>query len=76
MKDLHNTGLRGNLTDFIEKFLLNRSFKVRDGSTLSDVYDQEQGVPQECILSTTQFSIKGSIFLRKRHVLSKKGSIN
>ena len=50
--DLHN------MTDFIQIFLLNRPFKVRVGFTLSDVYDQEQGVPQGCILSTTLFNIK------------------
>ena len=32
--------------------------QVRTGSTLSDLYDQEQGVPQESILSTTLFNIK------------------
>ena len=32
--------------------------QVRLGSSLSDYYDQEQGVPQECVLSTTLFNIK------------------
>ena len=32
--------------------------QVRVGSTLSDFYDQEQGVPQGSILSTTLFNIK------------------
>ena len=32
--------------------------QVRIGSTLSDLYDQEQGVPQGSILSTTLFNIK------------------
>ena len=31
---------------------------MRVGSTLSDLYDQEQGVPQASILSTTLFNIK------------------
>ena len=32
--------------------------QVRVGSTLSDLHDQEQGVPQRSILSTTLFNIK------------------
>ena len=32
--------------------------QVRVGSSLSDEYDQEQGVPQGGVLSTTLFSIK------------------
>ena len=32
--------------------------QVRVGSSQSDYYDQEQGVPQGCVLSTTLFSIK------------------
>ena len=32
--------------------------QVRVGSSLSDSYDQEQGVPQGGVLSTTLFSIK------------------
>ena len=32
--------------------------QVRVGSSLSDYYDQEQGVPQGVVLSTTLFSIK------------------
>ena len=32
--------------------------QVRVGSTLSDLYNQEQGVPQGGVLSTTLFNIK------------------
>lgn len=58
MKDLYDFGLRGNLPIFIEKFLNDRTFHVRVGSTLSDNYVQEVGVPQGSILSVTLFSIK------------------
>ena len=58
MKDLHDIGLRGHLPQFISNFLSNRSFNVRVGSTLSDTYEQEQGVPQGSILSPTLFNIK------------------
>ena len=58
MKDLHSIGLRGRLSNFISNFLSDRSFNVRIGSTLSDTFEQEQGVPQGSILSPTLFNIK------------------
>ena len=58
MKDLHDNGLRGRLPNFISNFLSDRSFNVRIGSTLSDTFEQEQGVPQGSILSPTLFNIK------------------
>ena len=51
-------GLRGRLPTFIENFLADCTMQVRVGSSLSDYYDQEQGVPQGGVLSTTLFSIK------------------
>ena len=47
--------LRGRLPTFIENFLADRTMQVRVGSSLSDYYDQEQGVPQGGVLSTTCF---------------------
>ena len=58
MKDLHDLNLRGNLPKFIENFLNNRSFQVKVGSTLSDPFNQEEGVPQGSILSFLLFEIK------------------
>ena len=58
LKDLHNIGLKGHLPNFIKNFLSNRNFNVRVGSTLSDNFEQEMGVPQGSILSVTLFSIK------------------
>ena len=58
MKDLYDAGLRGNMPTFISNFLTDRKFSVRVGSTLSDLYDQEEGVPQGSILSVTLFSMK------------------
>ena len=44
---------------FIKNFLLERTFRVRVGSTLSDLQNQEkEDVPQGSILSVTLFSIK------------------
>jgi hypothetical protein len=58
MKDLHESGLRGRLPLFIENFLLNQCCRVCVGSTLSEAFDQEMGVPQGSILSVTLFIIK------------------
>ena len=44
--------------EFIQSFLSERSFKVRVGSTLSELHEQEMGVPQGSILSPDLFSIK------------------
>ena len=40
-KDLYNFGLRGRLPNFIKSFLSDRTIQVREGSTLSDLYDEE-----------------------------------
>ena len=58
MRDLHELGIRGRLATFIENFLADRWIQVRVGSTLSEKFDQAQGVPQGSILSTTLFNIK------------------
>ena len=58
LNDLHEAGLRGRMPVFISKFLENRNFRVRRGSTLSDPFEQEMGVPQGIILSVTLFSLK------------------
>ena len=51
-------GLRGRLPNFIRKFLENRNVRVRIGNTLSEMFLQEEGVPQGCILSVILFIIK------------------
>jgi len=58
MKDLSDMDLKGHLPTFIENFLSDRHFRVRVGTTLSDLHDQEMGVPQGSILSVTLFSVK------------------
>ena len=58
LSDLFKAGLRGYLPIFISKFLENRQFRVRVGSTLSDQFFQESGVPQGSILSVTLFNLK------------------
>ena len=51
-------GLKGRLPLFIQNFLSDRTFNVRIGNTLSNIFKQEQGVPQGSILSPTLFGIK------------------
>ena len=58
MRDLHEFGIRGKLAFFISAFMNDRHFRVRVGSTKSDLHDQEMGVPQGSILSVTLFAIK------------------
>ena len=58
IKNLYDLKLRGRLPKFIKNFLTARTFQVRIGSTLSDLKNQEEGVPQGSILSTTLFNIK------------------
>jgi ribonuclease HI len=55
LRQLFNHDLRGNLAIFIQNFLTLRYFKVRVGNTLSDVFTQEEGVPQGSVLSVTLF---------------------
>ena len=58
LADLWDLGFRGHLPRFIQSFLSERSFRVRVGSTLSELHEQEMGIPQGSILSPALFSIK------------------
>ena len=51
-------GLKGHLPNFIKNVLGNRNFNIPLGSTISDNFEQEMGVPQGSSLSVTLFSIK------------------
>ena len=52
MKDVHDIGLKGRLPLFLQNFLTDREFKIKEGS------NQEQGVPHGSILSVTLFSLQ------------------
>jgi hypothetical protein len=41
LRDLHDMALRGNLPLFVSNFLTERQFKVRLGSTYSNLFDDE-----------------------------------
>ncbi len=51
-------GIRGHLAQYIIKFLDNRVFRVKLGTSFSEWHKQEEGVPQGSILSVTLFIIK------------------
>ena len=58
VKDMHESGLRGHLPVFVENFMRDREFNVRIGTTMSDNFIQEMGVPQGSIISPTLFNLK------------------
>ena len=58
LSDLYDLDFRGHQPTLIDGFLSHRLFQVRAGSTLSDTYKQEMGVPQGSILSPVLFSLK------------------
>ena len=58
MKNIYDIGLKGRVALFIQNSLNDREFKIKVGSTQSELHKQEQGVPQGSILSVTLFSIK------------------
>ena len=64
MKNLHDMDLRRRLPLFIQNVLSERKFRVRVGTSLSDFYDQEMGVPQGSILSVSLFIVKINSFTR------------
>jgi len=48
---------KGNMLDFINNFLGTRTFQVKTSNTLSDIFTQENGVPQGSTISVTLFLI-------------------
>ena len=58
IRNMFRKGLKGRLPMFIEKFLENRSFKVRIGSTYSDSQIQLNLIPQGSVISVTLFAMK------------------
>ena len=58
MNDLHNMRLKGRLLNFIKAFLSDRKFRDHIDSTLSNIQNQEKGIPLGSILSVTLFNMK------------------
>ena len=58
IRDLHRIGLRGRLPVFVSEYLRDRRIRVRIGTTLSDEFFPEEGVPTGGVLAVTCFGLK------------------
>ena len=60
---IRNISIDGNMGVFASNFLVSPAFKVREGDSTSESLNQEEGVPQGGVMSTTLFiiSINGII---------------
>ena len=58
IRDLHRIGLRGKLPVFVSEYLRDRRIRVRIGTTLSDEFYPEEGVPTGGVLAVTCFGLK------------------
>ena len=58
LRDLHRIGLRGRLPVFVSEYLRDRRIRVRIGTTLSDEFYPEEGVPTGGVLAVTCFGLK------------------
>jgi ribonuclease HI len=57
LRKLRNAGIRGHMGHFLANFVRERSFRVKVGSSLSEGFVQESGVPQGSVLSVTLFGV-------------------
>lgn len=57
LKELYDSGMRGNLPIIIADFLTDRKFHVKIGEKISDQFSQDMGVPQGSVLSVILFLI-------------------
>lgn len=57
IKKLASLEITGNLATFISQFLSQRISKIQIGNTNSEYFEQNIGVPQGCVLSTTLFAL-------------------
>ena len=57
MKKLSTSGIRGNMIAFISNFLKDRKFRCMMCDCSSDIFQQENEVPQGSVLSVSLFLI-------------------
>lgn len=57
LETLTRAGVKGNMLEFIRNFMSDRRFRVAIGSTSSNWYHQENGIPQGSVLSVTLFLV-------------------
>ena len=58
IRDMHRIGFRGRLPAFVAEYLRDRRIRVRIGTTLSDEFYPEEGVPIGGVLAVTCFGLK------------------
>ena len=58
IRDFHRIGLRGRLPVFVSEYLRDRRIRSRIGTTLSDEFYPEEGVPTGGVLSVTCSGLK------------------
>ena len=57
LRKLRDAGIRGHMGFFVANFIRERFFRVKVGSSLSERFLQESGVPQGSVLSVTLFGV-------------------
>ena len=57
IQKLYDIGLRGELPIFVANLLAERTFRVKVGNEYSEIFNQENGVPQGSVISPTLFMI-------------------
>ena len=58
VRDLHRIGLRGRLPVFVSEYLRDRRIRVIIGTTLSDEFYPEEGVPTGGVMAVTCFGLE------------------
>jgi hypothetical protein len=54
---LHKLGVGGNVLNYVQDFLTDRSIRVKVGDALSDKYRMENGTPQGSVISPLLFNV-------------------
>ena len=57
LKKMSNLGIKGNLLAYVNNFLSDRTLQVRINSTLSEIFQVQNGTPQGSCISPTLFNI-------------------
>ena len=56
LQKLSKFGIKGNMLDWIQNFLLDRKINVKIGTSTSDYQELENGSPQGSVISPTLFN--------------------
>ena len=57
LEELQKAGITGQMYNYVQDFLRDRTFQVRVEGALSETYIQENGTPQGSVLSPTIFNL-------------------